>query len=404
MNTKEMLNALTPHVNNRNPITKKNALVLIRTESVLGASTSSIRVASSAFYYLETSIEVPKLETSEIKESFSANLHVLIRILRLCGKTFSVEYKNGTQAIISSGKDKYYLDTKEPSAYSNGKLPDVKDNSQKPIVSISLPYHSFLNLAKKSEPFATKDKSRRFLTSICVRQYKDRIRFLATDGRVVSDRNYVEEQENFNAVINKELNCNEIIIPLEVIKMLPKYVDAGNIDNVLLTRREKECRIESKNICIVWGLGDRQDLYPNVDKAFDGVAGKKLVMNLSKQEVLNAMIRASSIFGQDNCRVIMSQMAELGSQNDVMFQSKKFDNVAGYYEAKIPFDIGFVPDKQTYKGEYHFNGSILRNIVKTIEEDRINIVLHGNNEPMIIYPADCQETFIKYLLMPLRAK
>jgi DNA polymerase III sliding clamp (beta) subunit (PCNA family) len=395
METKSMLKALTPHVSNRNPVTKSRSLVLI------DPKTQSLNVSSSAFYYLETKMEASATEVAEVKKAFSVNLQVLIRILRLCGEVFNLECsKDSSQAVIISGPDKYYIDVEIASEYIKGKLPNYDDLSD-PTISISMPYYDFWRLIQKSEPFASRDKYRQVLCSVCVRQYKDRIRFLATDGRVVSDFSHIEEQADFKATTNEEQGYNEIVVPIEVIKMLPFSSYSGGI---LLIKKENECRIKSPNLHLVWGLGERRDNYLNVDKAFTGCKPKQLIMCVPTKDVLRAVVGTSSVFRQDNNRTIMSLTAEWDSENEVVFQSKQDSNTVGYYETRIPFTIEHLTNKQTYGDVVHFNGHFLRKIAKSIESKNMSIVLHGNKEPIVIYPADNPNIFTRYLMMPLRGQ
>lgn len=98
----------------------------------------------------------------------------------------------------------------------------------------------------------------------------------------------------------------------------------------------------------------------------------------------------------------MSLTAEWDSENEVVFQSKQDGNAVGYYETRIPFTIEHLTNKQTYGDVVHFNGHFLRKIVKSIKSENMSVILHGDKEPIVIYPADNPNIFTRYLMMPLR--
>jgi DNA polymerase III sliding clamp (beta) subunit (PCNA family) len=390
MNTKALVQALVPHNNNRNPIHKKRALALIKPKMVSG-----LRIASSSFIYLQTMVDMPLNELTEIEQAFSTNIVVLLRILRLCGETVQIKYVAGhTQATITSGTDTYHIDVEDESAYLNGRRPSEHAEDTEQDITFSMPYQLLYKLVKNSEPFVSRDIRRAVLNGVCVRQYKDRIRFLATDGRAVSDFSYPEENKDLNIVSNVEHEYNEIIIPMDVMKILssPK----SKLDSVTITKKGNAG----------WSLGDVVHLYPDVDKAFTGCKPTELCMSLDTKSFMKAMVNTSTVFHQDNSRTIMSLTAEIEDEhNIVVFQSKQTSDVTGYYETAIPFEIKYLDDDNSYADVVHFNGQFMRKIIKSIDSDSIFLFLHGHNEPLIIMP-DPQDELItaRYLLMPLRGQ
>lgn len=223
------------------------------------------------------------------------------------------------------------------------------------------------------------DESKHILNGVLVEVSKNDIKFVATDGFRLAQRQSVLKD------INTSSDNISVIIPTKALQEVSRIIQQDELkDDIRIVISKEQAAFEFKNVYLITRLiqgqfPDYKQVIPKDDKA-------KVI--ISRRELLDAAERAS-IIASSNANII-----KLEPKDEQLMISANTANIGNVQE------IVDVEKTGTLDFTVAFNVRLMMDVLKNIDEDNIVFTLNSPSAPGVIMPKENKD--YTYVLMPIR--
>lgn len=284
--------------------------------------------------------------------------------------SFDVENNNNIK--ISCGRSKFSI-----LGLSTEEFPMLNKLDSGVILNIEA--NLLKEMIKQTIIAVSLDESKHILNGVLVEVSKNEIKFVATDGFRLAQRQSVLKD------INTSSDSIAVIIPTKALQEVSRIIQQDELkEDIRIVISKEQAAFEFKTVYLITRLiqgqfPDYKQVIPKDDKA-------KII--ISRKELLDAAERAS-IIASSNANII-----KLEPKDDQLMISANTANIGNVQEIVDVEKTGILDFTVA------FNVRLMMDVLKNIDEDNIVLILNSPSAPGVIMPKENKD--YTYVLMPIR--
>jgi DNA polymerase III subunit beta len=245
----------------------------------------------------------------------------------------------------------------------------------KKLETIKISQKMLKEIIKNTAYAALKDSAKRNLNGVFIKVDGKTLEAVATDAHRLAY--YTDELKE--SVKSKF----EYIIPLKTINEIAKIIEKDDDKDITINFYDKLIEFKMENIEIVSRIIDEN--YPNYRQVIPKEAN--MIASVSK-DALAAALRRATALTSEKTRIISIKF----EKGKLSLNAHTQDEGEAYEEIEAEYDSD--PLEVAYNAQY------LMDVLKAVEEEKIEIKLASSMTPGIVKPASSEK--IIYIIMPIR--